>query len=53
VLAEAGEEIENIEFVRVGYDLERAVEGIHRSELPHEFAEQLRAGGNPQPVEVP
>ena len=45
VLVEASEEIGNIEFVRVEYDLERAVEGIHRSELPDEFADQLRAGG--------
>jgi predicted phosphodiesterase len=52
VLVEADEEIEGVEFVRVEYDLERAVEGILRSELPSEFAEQLRAGGAPQPVEV-
>jgi predicted phosphodiesterase len=43
-LVEAEEEIRGIEFVRVEYDLERAVEGILRSELPDEFADQLRAG---------
>jgi predicted phosphodiesterase len=52
VLVEAGEEIENIEFVRVEYDLERAVDGVLSSELPDEFADQLRAGGTPKPVEV-
>jgi hypothetical protein len=39
--------------VRVEYDLERAVEGVLASELPNEFAEQLRVGGTPKPVEVP
>jgi predicted phosphodiesterase len=53
VLVEAAEEIESVEFVRVEYDLERATEGIVRSELPDEFADQLRAGGTPKPVEVP
>ena len=36
-----------VEFVRVEYDLERAVEGIRRSELPDDFAEHLRDGGTP------
>lgn len=53
VLVEAAEEIEAVEFVRVEYDLERATEGIAQSELPDEFADQLRAGGTPEPVEVP
>src|SRR5918992_790753 len=52
VLVEAEEEIGEVEFVRVEYDLERAVEGILSSELTNEFAEQLRAGGSPKPVEV-
>ncbi len=52
VLVETGEEIGAVEFVRVEYDLERAVDAIHRSELPDEFADQLRAGGTPKPVEV-
>jgi predicted phosphodiesterase len=51
-LVEAEEEIGRVEFVRVEYDLERAVEGISRSELPDEFADQLKAGGTPKPVEV-
>lgn len=53
VLVEAGEEVRPPEFVRVEYDLERAVEGVRASDLPDEFADQLRAGGTPRPVEVP
>ncbi len=53
VLVEADAEIASVEFVRVEYDLERATEGIVQSELPDEFADQLRAGGTPKPVEVP
>ena len=52
VLAEADERIENVQFVRVEYDLERAVEGVLGSDLPNEFADQLKAGGTPKPVEV-
>jgi predicted phosphodiesterase len=52
VLVEADEEIGTVEFIRVEYDLERAVEGILRSQLPDEFAEQLRAGGTTKPVVV-
>jgi predicted phosphodiesterase len=36
-----------VEFVRVEYDLERAMEGIRASELPDDFAEYLRSGGKP------
>lgn len=53
VLLEAGEEIGSLESVRVEYDLDRATDGIRRSELPDEFADQLEAGGTPKPVEVP
>ena len=52
VLVEADERIENVQFVRVEYDLERAVEGVMGSDLPDEFADQLKAGGTPKPVEV-
>lgn len=52
VLVEADEEIGSVEFVRVEYDLERVVGGILGSELPDEFADQLKAGGAPKPVEV-
>ena len=51
-LVEADERIENVQFVRVEYDLERAVEGVLGSDLPNEFADQLKAGGTPKPVEV-
>src|SRR5918997_1692084 len=52
VLVEAEEEVKGVEFVRVEYDLARAAEGILHSTLPDEFAEQLRAGDTPKPVEV-
>jgi hypothetical protein len=52
VLVEADVEIGVVEFVRVEYDLEKAVDAIHRSELPDEFADQLKAGGTPKPSEV-
>jgi putative phosphoesterase len=34
-----------VTFVRVPYDIDAAVRGIHESTLPHEFAEYLRHGG--------
>jgi predicted phosphodiesterase len=51
-LIETDEEIGRVEFVRVEYDLESTVEGILGSELPDEFADQLKAGGTPKPVGV-
>jgi len=36
-----------VEFIRVEYDLERAVGRIHASTLPDDFAEYLRTGGKP------
>jgi predicted phosphodiesterase len=50
VLVEAAEGVESIEFVRLEYDLERAVEAIHVSELPDEFADQLRVGRTAYPA---
>jgi predicted phosphodiesterase len=35
-----------VEFVRVEYDVERAMAGIRSSELPDDFAEYLRTGGS-------
>ena len=52
VLVGADEEIGDVEFVRVEYDLERAVEAIHRGELPDELADQLRMGGTTIPARV-
>ncbi len=51
-LVEADEGVGIVEFVRVEYDLQRAMEGILQSELPDEFAEMLRTGGAAKPVEV-
>jgi predicted phosphodiesterase len=34
-----------VEIVRVGYDVETAARGVLESNLPDEFAEQLRSGG--------
>lgn len=36
-----------VEFVRVEYDLERAVAGVRSAGLPEDFAEFLRTGGKP------
>jgi predicted phosphodiesterase len=52
VLVEVGEGLGPVEHVRVEYDLERAVDGSRRGKLPDEFADQLRAGGTPKPIEV-
>lgn len=46
VLDMSGERPE-VEFVRVEYDLERAMTGIRESDLPDDFAEYLRTGGMP------
>jgi diadenosine tetraphosphatase ApaH/serine/threonine PP2A family protein phosphatase len=35
----------SVEFVRVDYDLERAVRAIRESTLPDDFAAYLRRGG--------
>jgi hypothetical protein len=40
-----------VEFVRVEYDLEQAMNGILESDLPDDFAEYLRTGGMPKPAE--
>ena len=52
VLVEVTEEVGSIDFVRVEYDVERGVGGVLSSELPDEFADQLRAGGTQKTVEV-
>ena len=36
-----------VDIIRVEYDVESAARGVLESELPHEFADQLRAGGVP------
>jgi predicted phosphodiesterase len=45
VLLTIGEPGVHVEFVRVPYDVEKAIRGIRESELPDEFAEYLRTGG--------
>ena len=45
VLAEIGPPRPAFTFVRVAYDLDRAMKGIRESELPDAFAEDLRTGG--------
>jgi predicted phosphodiesterase len=48
VLSVDGARVE-VEFVRVEYDVGRAMDAIRRSTLPDDFAEYLRTGGTPQP----
>lgn len=45
VLLDIGADGVSVEFVRVAYDVDRAMDAIRRSELPDEFAESLRTGG--------
>ncbi len=52
VILDVGAEKPSVEFVRVTYDLEAAMDAIRRSELPDDFAEYLRTGGKPAPAEV-
>jgi len=42
-------EVPGVAFVRVEYDVERAMAAILASDLPGDFAEYLRTGGNPAP----
>jgi predicted phosphodiesterase len=46
-LVDAGSAGVRVEFVRVEYDVEEAMRGIRESELPDEFADYLRHGGQP------
>jgi predicted phosphodiesterase len=45
VVLDVGSEAVHVEVIRVEYDLERAMSGIRKSELPDDFAEYLRVGG--------
>ncbi len=47
VLLSMGEDEPKPEFIRVDYDIELTMAAIQASELPDEFAEQLRTGGVP------
>jgi len=46
-LLEMGEDVAELDFIRVEYDVERAMRGIRESDLPDDFAEYLRTGGLP------
>jgi hypothetical protein len=35
----------SVEFIRVPYNIDETVDAIRSSDLPSEFADQLRAGG--------
>lgn len=52
VLLDVGGEAPAVEFVRVEYDLDEAMNAIRRSELPDAFAEYLATGGMPKPAET-
>jgi predicted phosphodiesterase len=43
----------NVEFRRAEYDVERAARGIEESELPSDFADYLRTGGQPASAPAP
>ena len=47
VLLDIGDRDTRVEFARVEYDVERAARAIIASELPNEFANYLRTGGQP------
>jgi predicted phosphodiesterase len=47
VVLDLAKEAPEVEVVRVEYDLERAMAGIRQSDLPDDFAEYLRTGGQP------
>jgi predicted phosphodiesterase len=42
-----------VEHRRVAYDIEAAAQAIEDSDLPHAFADFLRAGGNPLSTSTP
>jgi predicted phosphodiesterase len=49
VILDMSGETPSVQFPRVEYDLEAAMDGIRASELPDDFAEYLRTGGMPRP----
>jgi predicted phosphodiesterase len=49
-LVDASGERPAVTMVRVEYDIERAMRGIRESELPNEFADDLRTGGSRDPL---
>jgi putative phosphoesterase len=53
VLLEAGATAVHAEFVRVEYDIEAAMQGLRESDLPDEFADYLRSGGQSAGATLP
>jgi hypothetical protein len=49
VLLDVGEGQPHASFVRVEYDIAKTMRAIRDSELPNEFAEDLRTGGSHEP----
>lgn len=47
VLVDMGTSPVGVEFVRVEYDIERAIAGVRAAGLPEDFVEFLRTGGTP------
>ena len=47
VVLDVGQGVVGVEFVRVPYDVETAMQAIRASTLPDDFAEYLRTGGQP------
>lgn len=45
LLEVGGDTTSTVEFIRVEYDVERAMRSIRRSDLPDDFADHLRTGG--------
>jgi diadenosine tetraphosphatase ApaH/serine/threonine PP2A family protein phosphatase len=53
VLLDVGQRAPSVELVRVEYDLDEAMRGIRASDLPAEFADDLRTGGQLSPTSTP
>lgn len=52
VVLDMSGDVPGVEFVRVEYNLQEAVEGIRRSDLPDEFADYLSTGGKPAALQA-
>ena len=50
VILDVTKDTVSVEVIRVEYDVDAVVRAIRASELPYEFAEQLKAGGKLAPV---
>jgi protein-tyrosine-phosphatase/predicted phosphodiesterase len=50
VVLDVGGDRPGVEFIRVEYDLQQAMDAIRKSDLPDDFAEYLATGGIPKPA---